>query len=116
MGKVKSIEAFETSDGSKFFEKIPAERQQTRVDFLEKKESIKNHLYDLLGIVHENDTKNFDSREEKFYQMMDESDTFDNGGLMLNVGVVEIIIDLVTFKNGAILKTAEYAKELLKRS
>ena len=116
MGKVKSIEAFETSDGSKFFEKIPAERQQTRVDFLERKESIRNHLFDLLGIVHKNDTKDFDSREERFYQMMDESDAFDNGGLMLNMGVVEIIIDLVTFKNGAILKTAEYAKELLKKS
>jgi len=115
MSKVKSIEAFETSDGSKFFEKIPAERQQTRVDFLERKKSIQNYLFDLMGIEDCEKGEDGPDRTEEFYNIV-ESEGLGLEFCLEKMGIVELITDLVTFRDGALLKTAEYAKELLEKS
>ena len=104
---MEKIEAYQTSDGKKFFKEEQAKNHEIQLKYRENKEKIEDHLFDLVGI------ETFDLsgiKEDKFYKMI-EGESF--GYNLEEVGIAEFIIDMITFLDGALLKTAEYAKEMI---
>ena len=104
---MEKIEAYQTSDGKKFFKEEQAKNHEIQLKYRENKEKIEDHLFDLVGI------ETFDLsevKEDKFYKMI-EGEPFRYN--LEEVGITEFIIDMITFLDGALLKTAEYAKEMI---
>jgi len=109
---LKKIEAYVTSDGKKFFEKPKAKNHEEWLKYQAKKDEIKDYLLNLLGITpnpdDEIEEEDWELREKVLDQCrsrLSEDTEMDD--------IVEIIIDMITIADGAMLKTAEYAKGIL---
>jgi len=105
---LKKIEAYVTSDGKKFFEKPKAKNHEEWLKYQAKKDEIKDYLLNLLGITpNPDDEIDWDGWKvlTQCRSRLSEDTEMDD--------IVEIIIDMITIADGAMLKTAEYAKGIL---
>ena len=107
---MEKIEAYQTSDGKKFFEEKRAKSHEINLKYRENGEKIKNYLFNLVGIERLDFSEDGETREDGFYDMID-SEPF--GSLIQEYGIVEFINSMITFSDGALLKTAEYAKKII---
>lgn len=109
---MKKIEAYQTSDGKKFLNESEAQSYENRLTCESKVEKIETYLYNLLGINILDPLENGGGTEEQLSNMF-----VDKGisGLWEDVieeeALIELIIDIATMFNGALLKAARYARE-----
>jgi hypothetical protein len=108
---MKKIEAYQTSDKKKFFEEERAKDHEINLKYRENGEKIKNYLFNLVGIERLDFNEYGETREDGFYDMIEEEPL---GPSIGEYGIVEFIVSIITFSDGALLKTAEYAKEMIK--
>ena len=108
---MKKIEAYQISDGRKFFKKEEAQRHEERLRYKAQVEKVEIYLYDLLGIEDKDPAEDGEGPEEQLSDMLMGKgisgvleDARDQGE------IVELIIDIATIFDGALLKTAQYAK------
>lgn len=114
---VKKIEAYQTSDGKKFTEKDKAQIHEDRLRYKLKTEYIEHYLFNLLGIEKLSDDEDGEDQGEQLSNMlMDEgiSGFWNNAGEL--DAIIELIVDIATIHNGALLKTALYAKRVTSSS
>lgn len=109
---MKKVEAYQTSDGKKFLKKSAAESHEDRLRYKSKVGNIRDYLYRLLGIK---DAENLldDSAEEQLSTMLmgkGISGIWEEA-IELDV-IIELITDIATIADGALLKAAQYAKEI----
>lgn len=122
---MKRIEAYQTSDGKKFIDKLKAERHEERLGYEAKVRDIENHLFDLLEIKKTGVNEDVDNRDGQLATMlMDEGNDlsllYQHLCNVCNLfeddidleAIIELIIDIATISDGVLLKTAQYAKEI----
>jgi len=110
---MKKIEAYQTSDGKPFFKELDAQKHEDRLKLESNVEEIRNYLFNLLGIEDLSEEEDGENQGEQLSNMlMDEgiSGLFEDT-IELEV-IIELIVDIATILNGALLKTAQYAKEI----
>jgi len=110
---MKKIEAYQTSDSKKFFKEKEAQKHEDGLGYKANIEKIQNYLFALLKIEKlGNDEDGEDQEEQLSNMLMDEgvSGLWDDA-IELDL-VIELIIDVVTILDGALLKTAQYAKKI----
>lgn len=110
---MKKIEAYQTTDGKKFLKALDAQDHENRLRYKAKVRDIEDYLATLLGIEI---LKTGEDREDLESQLS--NILMDKGisGLLedaieLEV-IIELIIDVATILDGALLKTAQYAREI----
>lgn len=118
---MKRIEAYQTSDGKGFLGKPEAQSHEDRLRYKTKVEEIENYLYNLLGIEPPNKDEDGEGQEERLCDILKEGSVSDLcNGLIAEAAelggigeIVDFIIDIATISDGALLKTAQYAKEII---
>lgn len=110
---MKKIEAYQTSDGMKFLKKPEAQSHEDRLRYESKVQQIETYLYMILGIENQDPLEDGESPEDQL------SDMFMNKGISgvledaIDLGdIVRLVIDVATVLDGALLKAAQYAKEI----
>lgn len=113
---MKKVEAYQTSDGEKFLKEPEAQKHEDWLRCKAKTKEIEDYLFKLLGIEYvehlEND-EDADGQEEQLANMLKDqgiSSLWDDA-VELEV-IMELIIDVATILDGALLKTAQYAKKI----
>ena len=115
---MKKIEAYQTSDGTKFLKKSDAKSHENKLKYKAKVEDITDYLYGLLGIKDMNNGDDGEDAEEQFCEILDGevkhslSTLVDDLRELSTKEIIDFIIDIATIADGAILKTAQYAKEI----
>ena len=111
---MKKIEAYQASDGKRFLKKSDAQNHEDRLNYRSKIKEVENYLYNLLGIEWPNPPEEDGNTPEELLSdmLIDEgiSGLFDEA-VELEV-IIELIIDIATILDGALLKTAQYAKDI----
>jgi len=102
---IKKIEAFQTSDGKKFFDEQKARDHREWLKYKARKEDVEHYLLSLLK------TKDIDDNKDGFYIMMSKECKSTILQDMEIEEAVEMIFDIATVLDGALLKTAQYIKE-----
>jgi len=111
---MKEIKAYQASDGTKFLREQEAEVHEDRLRCKAKVEEIENYLFDLLGIKGLSDTDG-ESREGQLAAMLigeEGTSGLWEDAIELEI-ITELIIDVATIFDGALLKTAQYAKKII---
>lgn len=117
---MKKIEAYQASDGKKFLIKPEALRHEEKIKYKAKIKEIGNYLYDLLGI---NGIKDDEDKEDQLCNILKEaaesdicygiiSEAIELGGLG---EIIDLIADFAMISDGALLKTAQYAREIIQK-
>ena len=109
---MKKVEAYQTSDGEKFFKKEAAESHEKRLIYKSKAEEIETYLYNLLGIKAQDPLDGGDGPEEQLYDILENECTSHIWADCGIEGIIELILDMATIADGALLKTAQYAKKI----
>jgi len=104
---IKKIEAYQTSDGKKFFDEQKARNHREWLKYKVKKEDVKHYLLGLLKM------KDLDDGQDKLYNMMSEECRSVALQEMELEEISEMIFDIATVLDGALLKTAQYMKEVV---
>jgi len=112
---VKQITAYQTGDGRKFFEESEAQNHEDRLKYKANRRKIENYLLNLLGIENLgiDEYEDGESPEEQLSTMIEREGISGlwEDALELEV-VVELIIDIATILDGALLKTAQHARRI----
>ena len=112
------VYAYQASDGKKFFKKGEAKAHEDRLKCKSKVEEIEKYLCDILGIRYLSvweDSENIDEQLFNILEGQSKSSLSDFIDAIQDLGIEEIvnlIIDLATIANGALLKTAQYARKI----
>lgn len=111
---MKKVEAYQTNDGKTFLKKSAARSHENRLRYESKVKEIETYLFDLLEIKKlDNNGDIIDDRDEQLSDML-----MDKGisSLLESAedanGIAKLMIDVATILDGALLKTAQYAKEI----
>ena len=115
---MKKIEAYQTKDGKKFLKKQEAKNHENRLRYKANAEKIKKYLYNLLGIEVLDNDEDGESAEEQFRDMLVTQSKSNLSGFIdevadMGIGeMIDAIIDIATISDGALLKTAQYVREI----
>jgi hypothetical protein len=111
---MKKIEAYQISDGRKYFSKEEAQRNEDKLRYRAQVKKVETYLYDLLGIEDKEVGEDGDGPEEQLYDMLVEERGISDllGNALEDGAVIELIIDMATVLDGALLKATQYARRV----